>query len=743
MLLLLLAFLACAIPAAAQAPPPSNPAAETASGAAAGTAPGFTADLSALAAFHPRLEGSREERGALEYLGRRIASMGLPAQGFDFQEADFGHSFSSCLRVDVKGRSEDTIILAVPLDGREGDAEGADGAVNLALALSALERAAESPPALSLTVLFLGAETGGSGAYPMGSALFLRDFQPDHRVAVVYLDLREVPSRLIVRTGANLIVSPYWLIDRCLSALQEAGIAYAVRENENQVFRMGLRGERTIIEPYLKAGYPSLSLEGEYGGAPDSAPSQWAETFRGFFRRLLESGDGIPREWDRHYLYFRVGGRSFILDERTYLAALLGSLLFTLALGLAFRRRIRRYARTLVRNAWAIVPIAGITFLILAPAGLAIEGLLALRSFPTLWEHVPFSFFLLKMFLAFFLFNAAYPLLRRFPFPRNGSFWSASALLFLLLDIVASCALNLSFSYYFLWAFLFLFAASQVPTRIGKVLLFLPSPYWLFRGLVEVFQLPALPFCRLLILDRFWGNVLVAVACLPFLLFTIRLGLLFTGPRFFTKDIRSLFTALLFLTASVAFATGLIYYTPYSSVDPQPLTVTQTVHEGTAADTLELESPGPLGRISLTGGGTESVLLLRGQHYSTETPHAAGLVGVTVEKNPFLNKDNVTLTVTPSGRLRSIGMTLSSESEFILFDSNFPFVRLSARAYRMLIGAFPPSPLAIEITLPQGTAFLAELDMEFDDPQLSVAVAGKGFSVRNRLLARRRVPILP
>ena len=737
-------MLLAAFPLAAQAPSPSEAASADATGIASADATGFFRDLSALQACHPRLEGSPEEQKALEYLKQRITAMGLQAHAFGFEESDFGHSFSSCLSVSIKGVATDTLILAVPLDGREGDGQDADGAINLALALSVLEQATRSPPALSLMVLFLGAESGRGDAYPMGSTLFLRDFQPDYRAAVLYLDLRDFPSELIVRTGANGIVSPYWLMEESLAALQATRIPYAVRENENQVFRMGLRGERTIIEPYLKAGYPSLSLEGEYRAMPETAKREWAASFPVFFAGMLAGGPGgIPEEWDRHYLYFRIGGHSFTMGEKVYLIVLLGSLTLTLGLGLSMRSRIRKYARTLVRNAWAFVPIVAITFLILLPAGLAVEGLLSLRSFPTLWEHVPFSFFLLKMCLAFFLFNAVYPLLRRLPFPRNGSFWSAGALLFLLLDIVAVCALNVSFSFYFLWAFLFLFAASEVPSRIGKVLLFLPSPYWLFRGLVEVFRLPALPFCRLLILDRLWGNVLLAVVCLPFILYIIRLGLLFSGQGLLTRTIRSLFTALALLAASVAFAAGLISYSPYTSDSPQPLTVTQTVRGDAETDGLAIESPGPLGRITIEEGGASRTILLRGQRYETEVRHTAGLVRVEEAKDPFLDKDNVTLTVIPSGKLRSIAVRLSADQDFILFDANYPFRRVNPRTYTLLIGAFPPSPLPILLTLPQGIEFTATLDMEFDDPVLGVVVGGEGMVTRNRLLVTRRVGFVP
>ena len=68
------------------------------------------------------------------------------------------------------------------------------------------------------------------------------------------------------------IVSPYWLMNRTVDALRAAAIPYQLRGNESQVFRISFASEKTIIEPYLKAGYPSVELEGQ--GTLEQSPGR-------------------------------------------------------------------------------------------------------------------------------------------------------------------------------------------------------------------------------------------------------------------------------------------------------------------------------------------------------------------------------------------------------------------------------------------------------------------------------------
>jgi hypothetical protein len=49
-------------------------------------------------------------------------------------------------------------------------------------------------------------------------------------------------------------------------------------------------------------------------------------------------------------------------------------------------------------------------------------------------------------------------------------------------------------------------------------------------------------------------------------------------------------------------------------------------------------------------------------------------------------------------------------------------VRQSPRDYRLLVGAYPPNPLPLELSLPTGGIFLLTITLEIDEPLIGVAL---------------------
>ena len=254
-------------------------------------------DLAAISRFLPaagRLprgeRAPRLDRGASELpLGRRIPPS-ISAQ------SDFQHSFSSCLRVDLPGQDQ-----GHP-DRRRAHRRPAGrraGTGRLSLRRPGAgphQRGKGGDPPLSLTVLFLGAEYGEGDAYPMGSTLFLRDFQPDYRTAVVYLKLRAgafTGPRARGRTGYR---EPVLADEQVRGRPARRPVPFLLRGDEAQVFRMGTTNERTLIEPCLPGG---LSL-GRAGGGIQRHRGRhrgaWLTALSAFLRGFLtrERG-GHPR----------------------------------------------------------------------------------------------------------------------------------------------------------------------------------------------------------------------------------------------------------------------------------------------------------------------------------------------------------------------------------------------------------------------------------------------------------------
>ena len=683
-------------------------------------------DIEALRAFYPRPEGSVAEKQALAYVVARLREEGLAFSTFDFSQSDFTHSYSSCIRVDVPGAMKDTVIVAVPMNTDSVASSAKDQSVDMALALDLLHHLAQSRPLVSVIVLFLGAEFGDGPDYPLGSRLFLSDFRPDYQVAFVYLNLKSLPSRIVVRGGGKGIIAPYWLMDKVVTSLDQAGVPYVLRGEESQVYRLGLAGESTLIDPYLQAGYPAVSLEQDAEDGPPINPAAWLASFSTFMSSLLQSDSrGLPQEWDRHYLLFQEANRSLIIGERTYIITMLVVLGGVLLYSLVFRKGLKKYIRTLGRNFWSIVPIFAISFLVLVAGTYAVKGILDFRSFQTLWSYAPLTFLLLKLAVSLLLFSGFYGLLRKLPFPRNGSFYSAAAVLFLLIDIVVVAAINVSFSFYFLWAFIFVLAATMVRNRWAKFFLFLPAAFWGVRGLVKIFLMPALPFCRVILLSPWMGNLLIAGALLPFVLFIIRLNLIYRGAGLLRRRRRTGVLAVFFGAVSVELAAALLLISPFNAQRPQPLSVTQVLDDTTRTNRVTMESPAPIGEVTVTLPSGTDAMNVQSTSYTLLLSPSPPPLATSVSETEFLQKKNVAISVTTARSPRSLNAKLTSDQDFVLLDSSVPYVRVSGSEYSLLIRAFPPNPLPLELTLPAATTFTVTLTVEMDSPLIGVEIQPK------------------
>ncbi len=436
---------------------------------AAAAAADFTSDLAAIASFYPRTEGSAEEAGLLAWIDARVAETGTRAVPFDFAQSAEGYSRSACRSIRIEGRLPDTLIVVAPLNHDADAPPGSCGDANIALALALVRRARAATPPVSLEVLFLGAEYGGEG-YPMGSALYLRDRSPTVPAAVVYLALRSGAAPVEVGASGRGVGSPAWLVTRATTALGGAGVAYRLSAGELAVNRLGLGDRTTIVEPWLLAGVPAVALEDvatrattiaaatPADGAPDVA------ALEGFLVRFLElSIDGLEEDWDNHHLPITIGGRTIVLGEPVWVVLVAGTLALLLLSSLVFARGLKKYLRALGRTGWVLAPLLAVATAALLAATLGLEGLLALRGFPSLWTWGPGAFLAAKLAVAALLAAAVLLPLTRLGIGRFASFFSAAALLLLLVDVLIVAAIDVSLAGPFLWAFGWVFLASRAP----------------------------------------------------------------------------------------------------------------------------------------------------------------------------------------------------------------------------------------------------------------------------------------
>jgi hypothetical protein len=305
---------------------------------------------------------------------------------------------------------------------------------------------------------------------------------------------------------------------------------------------------------------------------------------------------------------------------------------------------------------------------------------------------------------------------------------------------------DITFTSYFLWAFVLVFFSTLARNRWAKFILALPAPFWGIRGIIKVFLVPALPFCRIITLSPVLGNIMIAGACLPFILVLLRLGLIFRGKGLLRRGKRELLFAGALFVAGSALAVRLLMFSPFSAEAPQPIAATQTIVVGadgrTSSTSLQIDSPAPVRGISVSTPSGPRPLPAGWKGDPLPMDSVDSPLRVTVNAGQFLRQQTLDLGVDMPSRPRSFSLAIESADDFVLYDSSFPAVRNGPRSYRLLVGAFPPDPLTLQVSLPIEETFTLTITAEFDAPLIGVDVqAGPAARVATRVRVVRTLDV--
>jgi hypothetical protein len=698
-----------------------------------------------VSSLFPREEGSENEKKTVSYIKNRLTNMNVQFEEHEFDTLREGHSFSKNIIVDIAGDTDELLILAVPINSIPETGFGSDGSINVVLALSLIEYFTHTTPYRNLKILFLGAEFGSKQRYPIGTGQFLEDFYPVMNSAVLYLNFSGIPSEVTIHCGANNVIAPYWLIDLCFESLRDVGLPAGVRAREIQILRLGGMDAELPIKPYLENEYPAVLLGDSGDNQVQSEENMTVDDFLGkfsrFFSLFVESKQEEYRnEWDRHYLFFQLGDATFIVREFQYIVFFTALLSFLLLFALVFRTRIVRYRNILIRNLWMLIVLFLFVFSFLLIATLFVEVLSMVRNLPTLWRTVPTLFFGLKISFALFLFFLVYWIVRRIPFPIEKSFYSAGAIFLLLLGTIIISFFTISLSYYFFWALLWAFLFTLWRRRVFKIIALIISPLWLLLALFDILTVPSLVLVRYIIFSRFYGNLLIALMLLPFILMIIRIEFFSRyHKRAKERQFVFLFTTMLG-GVTAAFSIYLFSFMPYTSENPQPVFAAEQINPEIGQRLLSVSSPAPLTGVELISPDYRDVTAERTRQFSVESDVIPSLVDVSTETSSFLERQYVEITVQSVGSIRSLSVTLHSDERIILFDSNFPFsLNPHTNSAEIYIGENPPNPLTFTFTIPQRLPVEIAMDLTLEGIPSRFELVRENISVKRELTVNRRI----
>jgi hypothetical protein len=611
----------------------------------------------------PRREGSPEETRVFGLLAGWFSSR-AEVHRTDFRGLDEEHSFSQQLWFRVAGSRPGDLVIVVPTDGSNDR--------GLAWAVAWARDALDHGTPVSLTFLFTGAERGTGTAAGLGSRTFLQDFYPTGPAAVLYFDADPSDNGLRLTTESGIFPSPLWMVQGLSEAFERQGLEPRFSGSSPSLFRLDLPERKNLLDPWFQRSIPGVWVASGPGG------TGMVRALEAFTAAL---GQGVPARWDRHYLVFDLGSGKVFWDQMTYLEVFLGASAFLL-FGYAALGRRRGSLRVLGTALWQIPVLLAVLFLALEASTRGVSWILALRGTPDLWKSAPAMVGLFKLLTTFTLYLLVLLPFRRSPLVRDPDFYGQAALLWFGVLVMVAAAIELSFSFYFLWALVWAAVLVVAPWRPVKLAALVAGPLWMFKAAWDILgPQPDLTLARSVLVTPLGGNVLLAILLFPFLLQVSAWH--FAGHRRQERNegLRAGIQLSLWTLATVA-SLFLVFRMPV----PAARVTAPLVH-------LDLPS-----RSRILEPGTRLL------------PWEAPGWKTTVTRSAFLDRSVWDLEFSGTVVPEELDLTLAGDGPLTVYECTFPVVLdpQGTRA-RIVIGRQPPLPLDLRITLPSRTR--AHLDV--------------------------------
>ncbi|MGC9311258.1 MAG: hypothetical protein ACP5IA_01100 [Sediminispirochaetaceae bacterium] len=711
---------------------------------------------------YPRHENSEGEKNSFLYITDTLEELGVSARRINLDTFDTFHSFSSIISADFSGPAEGEVYLVFPVNHPDQAGPENSGAAGLALAMSLCRDFAASPPQRTVHILFMGAEFGRSEESQLGTRAFLQDYFSNTPGIVLYIDLRSASAPLEFQPYGTGIVSPAWLVRHTARTLLAEGIPYDFNTMEFNIHQLGFNASRTRIDPYLNREIPSLYLmnrssaatEAAAAGSDEGSPFVGPIEMHSFLRRFISTlPESFPSQWDRHYLFFKIKDLTLIISEISYVLILLFIFAAVLLYPFFQQKRFYRYLRSIRHNGWVLPIIFSLMFLYLLVSTFLLEGISALKEEPQLWQQQPFLMLLLKLGFAVFLFSLSHRVTAPIHLNRlRGSFYSSAGLLLLLINVIILTSYNLALTVYGAAIFFLGFLFTVVRNRLVKLLYLLLSIILIMVLLIQSFRTGSSRMMYGILLSHVRGNLIISFHLLPYMLFFLRLSVLFHQPRRpVVRRISLAFDLVFGLLSAALLLHFTVLYQPNQG-RPDRLTITESITSnritagereaeggsaaaefegGPGADrtlqTVMISSTSELGGLAFTAWN-DSIVRVRGEDSEMKEaefffPAERGPVNTTVTSRSFLGRATYTVALDTSYHPDMIEAAFDSSSRINVYDADFPSSYSDDRKQvRFYIGRYPDIPFRMAFTLPEELEGTLTLRLVYSSPPYALEI---------------------
>ena len=696
-------------------------------------------DINTFSSFFPRTENSKGEAEALDFIEKNLLKNGINFTRYKLKNSEIINSGSVSIDAIFPGKSANEIFLIFPLNTKVDSRPGRDGSGNLAAALFLASELKKIELPQTVHIIFMGAEFGEKPNYPMGTKDYLSNYYPELNSACFYFNFNSIPDEIIINHSGTKAISPLWILKKSINALKKSGIRYTTRPGINLVNRLGLNDKSSLIDDYFANNLPVIGFEGKYSGYYTPKREQLS-SFNSFLLELTLQGGGLIQSnlnWDSHYLFIKLRNKEIFVSETNYVIFILLLISVIIIYPFIADKRFKKYFKTILKHIWNIPVIFFIMFLLLWISTLIINIIFQIQEYPTLWKLLPFHFLTLKIILSIFIFLITLRLFKGIHFSRRGSFYSAAALVFIIIDFLILISIDISFSYYLLPVLLFTFFFTIVKNRWIKLIFLILSIFVLLGGVINIFSLEVINIERLLLLSAVKGNLIITANIIPAALMIFRIQFLFHQNK---KSKYILLAGDIFLgLMSIILFMYLAVMNPYTKDNPQTLDITENILMDKGTREIIFNSPGSIGNLFYSTSSKVKEITTKDKNYSVYDEQPLLPPEIRLKKISFLNRIQYKITFNSKYKPQNITAVLKGKKEILLFNSNIQSESINEKTSNFLIETNPKMPYELNFTLNKGFEGEILLKLYFTEYPMMLKNISNNFLPIHRIIFEKKI----
>lgn len=698
-------------------------------------------------AIGPRPMGSPQEQAALDYVAAILEEYGCDVDRHRITRSDNQITASGNVFGRLTGLSSREIVIGAHIDSATPEIPGAnDDGSGVAVVLELARIFSQTPHHATLVFVAFGGEEAGL----VGSKYFVEHYPLENVAMMLQLDMTSNDSPLLMWIDTRTHQCPEWLVSASIDLFHELGYEGIDYPTNFQSLNLALPGAGSDHEPFLRKGVPAIAFVSDL-----RHPIHTRNDNLAYFEPagLVRSGrlvKELVRRFDKeqpevnsgHYMLFLVGERPlyippFLLRALVYATVVLS--LFTLYRVRADRIDPGYKEDRKIRLSWP--KLAVMLVVILITLTVADWMLRLIKGQRLYWYAFPRTHLLYVFPVSLLGIWIALQLLNRWELRQDVFFYLIrAAVIFWILIIGAMSYVGPRMAFYPSVALLLICLACLAPWGWLKSLLWLLSPYlmfrllilpeyfdFIFRGVAHLYSQIHGPVQELLVSGVF--ILYMFVWAMPFLLGFAAVRRSFKGDLFWIKHFRGQLLGVFLAGLAVAGAIYLYTLPSYTGTWEQPVTVSQRSEQDRTY--IQYESFDYLKSIVSNTDWKFETIDVRSNTYEQDYPLELDWIeeNTSVRTEDLENETRVDLEISLKFRKQPYTVVLSLEgTETVKIEESDVFYTQDEKSGRIRLEWFCYPPLSLnphfKLRIPAGSELKGELRATFLEMPVEIVCSG-------------------